>query len=138
MDEKQHAVDLLIEGKIYRISTPDPDYIARVGTYINSKVEECKGLKTYRSLDGDYRKLLVNLNIADDVFRREKELEELRKKLEDQEKELYGLRHDIVSTKMKLEAGEKEKKQLQEQIAALKQQVQTLSSAKDYSRERGH
>jgi len=131
MADRHEPVDLLIDGRIYRLSAEDPAYLARVAGYLNTKIAECREMKAYRSLDADYRHVLIDLNIADDVFRREKELELAQKKAEDLEKELYGVRHDIVTAKLKLETLQKEKEELQEQLHKMKQKNETLHKAGD-------
>jgi len=108
MADKMTGIEVLIGGKVYRLSGADPAYLQKVAGYMNAKLAECRTSAEYRVLDADYRALLLNLNIADDYFKAEEEKEKLRKQVDDLEKELYAVRHDVVSTKMKLESSLKQ------------------------------
>ena len=99
----RNKTDVLIDGKIYSLTGAEPMYIQKVSGYINSKIAEVKTSAGYRSMDAEYRALLLNLNIADDYFKAVEENEALKKKLAETEKELYETRRDAVSTKVKLE-----------------------------------
>ena len=46
---------------------------------------------------------MMELNIADDYFKAKKSSDHLEKELADKDKELYGVKHDLVALQMKLE-----------------------------------
>ena len=46
---------------------------------------------------------MMELNIADDYFKAKKSADHLEKELADKDKELYGVKHDLVALQMKLE-----------------------------------
>jgi cell division protein ZapA len=50
--------------------------------------------------------VLIQLNIADDYFKLKEENEQLQRKLHEQDKELYSLKHELVSMKMRMSRGE--------------------------------
>lgn len=121
MAERTSQVDILIGGKVYHLSVDDPEYLQKVAGYLNRKIAECKASGSYRGFDAEYRELFLNLNIADDYFKAEKENSELKKQVEELEKELYSIRHDAVSTKMKLENSLKQQEVLEERVRELKE-----------------
>lgn len=122
MAEKMTGIEVLIGGKVYRLTGADPAYLQKVAGYMNAKLAECRTAAEYRVLDADYRALLLNLNIADDYFKAAEEKEALKKRVEELEKELYAVRHDVVSTKLKLENSLKQQDALEKQIQGLKSQ----------------
>lgn len=134
MADKNTATEVLIDGKVYHLSGADPAYLQQVSGYINSKILELKKSKTWRGLDSDYRQLFLNLNIADDYFRERNEAEELKKKNEDLEKELYSMKHEIVSTKLKLENSLKQQNVLESRVEEWKEKFYAQSGSQgDYS-----
>lgn len=116
MAEDNMTTEVFIDGKVYTLSGAEPSYIQKVSGYLNSKIAETKASKSYRGLDADYRKLFLNLNIADDYFRSEEEKEELKRKVDELEKELYSMKHEIVSTKLKLENSLKQQDALEQRV----------------------
>ena len=116
MAEDNMTTEVFIDGKVYTLSGAEPSYIQKVSGYLNSKIAETKTSKSYRGLDADYRKLFLNLNIADDYFRSEEEKEELKRKVDELEKELYSMKHEIVSTKLKLENSLKQQDALEQRV----------------------
>lgn len=127
MTEKRNGTEVLIGGKVYSLAGADASYLQKVSGYLNSKILEVKSAQGYRSLDADYRELLLNLNIADDFFKAESEKEEYRKKAEELEKELYAVRHDIVSTKLKLENSLKQQEVLEARVDEWKDKYSILA-----------
>jgi len=122
MADKMTGIEVLIGGKVYRLTGADPAYLQKVAGYMNTKLAECRTSPDYRVLDADYRTLLLNLNIADDYFKTVEEKEKLKKQVDDLEKELYAVRHDVVSTKLKLENSLKQQATLEKQIQEIKVQ----------------
>lgn len=118
MEKAENTVEVLIDGKIYTLTGGDPFYIQKVSGYVNSKIAQIKTSKSYRGLDSDYKKLFLNLNIADDYFKAMDENEDLKKKLDEAEKELYSVKHDLVSTKLKLENSLKQQALLENRLSA--------------------
>jgi len=119
MTGRTSQVDVLIGGKVYHLSVADPEYLQKVSNYLNRKISECKTSEGFRGLDAEYKELFLKLNIADDYFKAEKENEELRKKLQELEEELYAIRHDAVSTRMKLENSLKQQEVLEGRVREL-------------------
>lgn len=103
MAGKGKETDVLIDGKIFTLAGEDPGYIQQLSGYINSKIAEVRREPVYRTMDSDYRQLMLEMNIADDYFRAKQEAKELAEKCAQLEKELYAARHDAVSSKVKLE-----------------------------------
>lgn len=64
----------------------------------------------------DKQNILLQLNIADDYFKAKKQISILEEELQGKEKELYDLKHELISAQIKLENAEKQGKELQKQL----------------------
>ena len=56
---------------------------------------------------------LLQLNIADDYFKAKDQVEKLERDLENKEKEIYDLKHDLISNQVKTETAEESLKKLE-------------------------
>lgn len=120
MSTKTNA-DVLIGGKVYTLSGYESEaYLQMVAAYINTKTGEFDALPDYRRFPADMKSTLLALNIADDFFKAKNQAEKLEEDLDDRNKEIYGLKHELVSIQIKLETleksleqSEKENKELQ-------------------------
>ena len=110
MSEKTSA-EVIIGGKVYTLSGYEgEEYLQRVATYINNKLDNTEG---YKRLPVDMKATLLELNIADDYFKAKAQVEKLEQQLEAKEKEIYDLKHDLISNQIKTESDEKELKKLE-------------------------
>ncbi len=127
MASSKNYTEVLIGGKVYTLSGfESEEYLQNVSTYINHKIEECGNSDDYRKQNADTRSVLLALNIADDYFKARKQGSSLETDIEDKDKEMYDLKHDLISTQIKLENAEKaldkakeENKDLQMKIVQL-------------------
>lgn len=103
MSEKTSA-EVIIGGKVYTLSGyEEEEYLHRVATYINNKINEFDSMDSYRHLPGDMRATLLHLNIADDYFKAKSQVEKLEQEIELKDKEIYDLKHDLISNQIKAE-----------------------------------
>jgi cell division protein ZapA len=58
---------------------------------------------------------LIQLNIADDYFKAKAQVEKLERDIENKDKEIYDLKHDLISNQVKTESTEESLKELQTQ-----------------------
>lgn len=115
MAEKTSA-EVIIGGKVYTLSSYEgEEYLQKVATYINNKLGEFQGMEELRHLSGDMKATLLQLNIADDYFKAKTQVEKLEREIEQKEKEIYDLKHDLISNQIKAESDEKARKELEEQ-----------------------
>ncbi|MBO5371341.1 MAG: cell division protein ZapA [Lachnospiraceae bacterium] len=100
--------EVIIGGKVYTLSGYEgEEYLQRVAAYINNKISDFNEMKSYRRLPADMRATLVQLNVADDYFKAKERIELLEADLERKEKELYELKHELISIQIKAETSEK-------------------------------
>lgn len=113
MSAKTNA-EVVIDGKVYTLSGYEgEEYLQKVAAYINNKIAEYDSLEDYRHLPLNMKSTLIQLNIADDFFKAKAQVEKLEKDLEIKEKEIYDLKHDLISNQIKTESAEASVKELE-------------------------
>ncbi len=109
------SAEVIIGGKVYTLSGYEgEEYLQKVAAYINNKRTEFDNMEEYRRLSVEMKSTLLELNIADDYFKAKSQAEKLEKDLEEKEKEIYDLRHDMISNQIKLESDAKLIKELED------------------------
>ncbi|MCI8528238.1 MAG: cell division protein ZapA [Lachnospiraceae bacterium] len=107
--------EVIIGGKVYTLSGYESEeYLQKVASYINNKINEYNKLDAFRRQSLDVQNVLLQLNIADDYFKAKKENSELEDELQAKDKELYELKHELISAQIKLESSEEQVKALQQ------------------------
>lgn len=113
MSAKTNA-EVVIDGKVYTLSGYEgEEYLQKVGAYINSKINEFDAIEEYRHLPLNMKATLIQLNIADDYFKAEDKAEKLARDIELKEKEIYDLKHELISNQVKTETAEERATQLE-------------------------
>ena len=103
MDSRNYT-DVIIAGKVYTLGGYESEeYLQRIGGYLNGKNSELRKIDGFLRQTPDYQNILMQLNVADDYFKAAEELAEVKETAEAQEKELYALKHQLVTVQMKLE-----------------------------------
>lgn len=108
MDSKNYT-KVLIDGKIYTLGgSEEESYLQQVASYLNEMISKLNKQDGFRRQNLDYQTIMIELNIADDYFKALNRAKELEEQKEELEKDIYSLKHELVSTQMKLEAAYKE------------------------------
>ena len=116
MSEKSSA-EVIIGGKVYTLSGYEgEEYLQKVAAYINNKINEFDSMEDYRRFPTDMKATLLQLNIADDYFKAKKLGDELEADLEKRDKEIYDLKHELISIQIKYDAAQQEIKDLKKEI----------------------
>ena len=114
---KKNTADVLIGGKVYTISGYESTaYLQKVASYLNEMEEQISGMDGYRRLSSDEKQLLKNMNLADAYFKASDAKEKLEKEIGQKDREIYGLKHDLIDAEM-------EKEKLQKQIRDLEDRL---------------
>ncbi len=109
--------EVIIGGKVFTLSGYESEeYLQKVASYINNKVNEYSKVESFRRQPLDTQSVLLELNIADDYFKAKKQISILEEELQAKEKELYDLKHELISAQIKLENSEKQSKELQREL----------------------
>ena len=106
--------EVIIGGKVFTLSGYESeDYMQKIASYINGKITEYGKLDGFRRQPLDKQNILLQLNIADDYFKAKDQVEKLERDLENKEKEIYDLKHDLISNQVKTETAEESLKKLE-------------------------
>lgn len=106
--------EVIIGGKVFTLSgNESEEYLQRVALYINNKINEYNRVDSFKRQPMDMQNVLLQLNIADDYFKARKQISVLEDELQNKEKELYSLKHELIATQIKLETSEGKIKELQ-------------------------
>ena len=109
--------EVIIGGKVFTLSGYESEeYLQKVASYINNKINEYSKIDSFRRRPMDTQTVLLQLNIADDYFKAKKQISVLEEELQTKEKELYDLKHELISAQIKLENSEDRVKALQQEV----------------------
>ena len=109
--------EVIIGGKVFTLSGYESEeYLQRVASYINNKINEYNKVDSFRRQPMDTQGVLLQLNIADDYFIAKKQISILEEELRAKDKELYELKHELISAQIKLESSEEQVKSLQQDL----------------------
>ena len=109
--------EVIIGGKVFTLSGYESEeYLQKVASYINNKMAEYGKVESFRRQPLDTQSVLLQLNIADDYFKAKKQISLLEEEVQAKEKELYDLKHELISTQIKLENTENTVKDMQREM----------------------
>ena len=127
MASSKNCTEVLIGGKVFTLSGfESEEYLQRVSTYLNHKIAECASMDGYRRQSAETRSTLLALNIADDNIKAKRQGSTLELDVEQKDKEMYDLKHELISTQIKCENLEQELKKLKEENQQLQMQIVKL------------
>ena len=120
MASSKNCTEVLIDGKVFTLSGfESEDYLQRVSTYLNHKIAECTSIDGYQRQSAETRSTILALNIADDYFKAKKQGSVLENDVQQKDKEMYDLKHELISNQIRCE-------NLEQEIARLKEENQEL------------
>lgn len=118
------STQVLIGGKIYTLSGyEEEEYLQRIASYINSKLSEFENLSGMNNFTVDMKSTLLEINIADDYFKAKDLCDKYESDLELKDKEIYDLKHDLISNQVRIET-------LEEELTSLEAEKKELLSLK--------
>lgn len=129
--------EVIIGGKVFTLSGYESEeYLQKVASYINNKMNEYGKVDSFRRQPLDTQSVLLQLNIADDYFKAKKQISILEDELSTKEKELYDLKHELISSQIRLENAEKQMKELQlDANESAKKIIRLETELKDFTKE---
>ena len=124
----KNTAKVIIGGKIITLGGYESEeYFQKVASYINKKMDELSAMPGYSRQPMETKHTLISLNITDDYFKAKKQAEvfeqDLQQKdqeeLQGKEKELYDLKHELISLRMQIEEAQKHEQEALEQKSLL-------------------
>ncbi len=125
----KNNTDVVIGGKVFTVSGYESEeYLQKVASYINSKMAEYNREESYRRLSSEMRSNLMYLNIADDYFKAKKLGDSLSEEIEDKDKEIYDLKHELIAAQIKADTATKEIAELKKEINKYQKSIVKLET----------
>lgn len=113
----KNDTEVIIGGKVLRLSGYESEeYLQKVAAYLNGKLSEYNRVESFHKATTDIQNVLMQLNIADDYFKAKKQINLLEEEIQQKEKELYDLKHELIASQIKLENSEKTSKGLRSEL----------------------
>ena len=125
----KNNTEVILGGKVFTLSGYESEeYLQKVAAYISAKLVDFKKSEIYRRQSSDVQATLIELNIADDYFKARKQGGTLESDIEAKDKEMYDLKHELISAQIKLENAEKELAKMKEENNDLQMQIVKLET----------
>lgn len=113
----KNNTEVIIGGKVFTLSGYESEeYLQKVAVYINNKLSEFNKEESFRRQSIEVRSNLLYLNIADDYFKAKKLADTLETDIDNKDKEIYDLKHELIAAQIKNDASNKEIEELKEEI----------------------
>ena len=129
MASSKNYTEVILGGKVFTLSGYESEeYLQKVASYINNKMAEFNREDTYRRQTAEVRANLMYLNIADDYFKAKKLGDSLQEEVESKDKEIYDLKHELISTQIKADAAQKEIEELKSEISKYQKNIVELET----------
>lgn len=128
MSSKNYT-EVILGGKVFTLSGYESEeYLQKVASYINNKLTEFTREDSYRRQSAEVRANLMYLNIADDYFKAKKLGDSLQSELDNRDREIYDLKHELIAAQIKAEAAEKEISELKSEIGKYQKNIVKLET----------
>lgn len=130
----KNTTQVLIGGKIITLSGYESkEYLEKVASYLNHKITELSELPGYNRQSVETKHTLLSLNVSDDYFKAKKQAEIFEDDLQNKDREMYELKHELISTqvqlnnvKSELHKSREEADKLREELASLQKELNDL------------
>ena len=125
----KNTTEVIIGGKVLTLSGYESEeYLHKVAAYINNKLTEFNKDDGFRRKSADVRSTLMQLNIADDYFKAKKLGDNLSLEIENKDKEIYNLKHELIAEQIKAETSDKQIEELKEKVGRLQSNIVKLET----------
>ena len=125
----KNNTEVILGGKVFTLSGYESEeYLQKVASYINNKLAEYSKEDSFRRQNAEVRANLMYLNIADDYFKAKKLGDSLSEEIENKDKEIYDLKHELIAAQIKTDATEKEITELKKEIAKYQKNIVQLET----------
>jgi len=109
--------EVVIGGKVITLSGAESEeYLQRVAAYLNGKIQEVNASDSFRRQPLELQNIYLQLNIADDYFKAMDRVKTLEEDLDIKDRELYDLKHELITSQIKLESKDKMIKSYQDDL----------------------
>ena len=106
----KNTTEVIIGGKVFTLGGYESEeYLQKIASYINNKLAEFGKDENFRKQSAEIRANLMYLNVADDYFKAKKLGDGLSLEIENKDKEIYDLKHELIAAQIKSESADKDR-----------------------------
>ena len=117
----KNTTEVIIGGKVFTLGGYESEeYLQKIASYINNKLAEF-------GKDENFRKQSAE-NVADDYFKAKKLGDGLSLEIENKDKEIYDLKHELIAAQIKSESADKQIEELKGNIEKLQNTIVKLET----------
>lgn len=125
----KNTTEVIIGGKVFTLGGYESEeYLQKIATYINNKLAEFTKDDGFRRQSAEVRANIMHLNIADDYFKAKKLGDNLSLEIENKDKEIYNLKHELITEQIKVESSDKHVEELKNRINELQNNIVKLET----------
>lgn len=122
----KNTTEVIIGGKVFTLGGYESEeYLQKIASYINNKLAEFGKDENFRKQSGAN---LMYLNVADDYFKAKKLGDGLSLEIENKDKEIYDLKHELIAAQIKSESADKQIEELKGNIEKLQNTIVKLET----------
>ena len=125
----KNTTEVIIGGKEFTLGGYESEeYLQKIASYINNKLAEFGKDENFRKQSAEIRANLMYLNVADDYFKAKKLGDGLSLEIENKDKEIYDLKHELIAAQIKSESADKQIEELKGNIEKLQNTIVKLET----------
>ena len=128
----KNEAEVAIGGKVITLSGYESrEYIQKVAAYLDNKLDEHKKMESYNRLPLEFQNIMIQLNIADEFFKAKNMADTLKGDLESKDKDIYDLKHELITLQAKADKQAEEIAQLKKDAQDYESMIIGLEAQKD-------
>ena len=128
----KNEAEVAIGGRVITLSGYESrEYIQKVAAYLDNKLDEHKKMESYNRLPLEFQNIMIQLNIADEFFKAKNMADTLKGDLESKDKEIYDLKHELITLQAKADKQTEEIAQLKKDAQDYESMIIGLEAQKD-------
>lgn len=122
-------MEVIIDGKVYTLAGEESEeYMQRVASYVNSKIQEMKKVPSYKKLNKDLQGILLALNISDDLYKTKEVLKMAKEEYDKKDQAIYNMTQQISAEKLQAETAKKLAEEYRHKINELQKRIIELET----------
>lgn len=127
--DKKKMMEVIIDGKVYTLAGEESEeYMQRVASYVNNKIQEMKKMPSYKKLSKDLQGILLALNVSDDLYKTKEVLKMVKEEYDKKDQIIYNMTQQLSNEKMQAETAKKLAEEYRHQIAEMQKRIMELET----------
>ena len=129
MSNNKKMMEVIIDGKVYTLAGEESEeYMQRVASYVNGKIQEMKMIPSYKKLNKDLQGILLALNISDDLYKTKEVLKMAKEEYDKKDQAIYNMTQQLSTEKIQAETAKKLAEEYRHKINELQKRIIELET----------